>query len=164
MRWRPDLLVGHVCRSPGADRLQRRRNLRAADRRHLALVREAARLRGRNRRLGQLHRRRRLAADHRADDPRSRLAGDLSRGRRDLRGRHGPPGVDAAAPCPRPRGRHPPWRINRWRTSACHPTRCRPFSWSGLSCCVAMSMPQVHIGPTAPTSVMAWPAVRRCCR
>src|SRR6266576_1386458 len=96
-------LAGVVRGLPDPDRLQRRRPLRAAGRRRLALVRETPRRCRRHRRLGQLHRRRPLAADRRADDPRVRLAYDLSFGRRFLPGDDDPAGADAETPAAGPR-------------------------------------------------------------
>ena len=75
----------------------------------------------------QLHRRRHLAADRRADDPRPWLARDLHRRRRPLPVTMIPLALTLRAPRARPRGgRAPPrWRIARRPRSACRPTPCR---------------------------------------
>jgi MFS family permease len=128
-------------------------HLRAADRRHLAVVRAPARHRGGDLRQRQLPRRRDLAADRAALRRNGRLARHLHRHRRLLRDRDAVAGAAAA----------PAAAARRWRRRASHagahrmPRRagrsaCRRATLqtvllciAGVACCVAMSMPQVHI-------------------
>ena len=115
-------------------------------RRRVALVRAPARHRGGNRRQRQLSRRHHLAAAAAARVRHDRLAPDASRHRPVLR-RHHAAADAAAAP--------PPDFATQWVRQRGLPCRCGhrcalpALQWllvlAGLSCCIAMSMPQVHI-------------------
>ncbi len=144
-------LAAAVRHRPGADRLQRGRDLRAAGRRHLALVRQTPRHRRRHRRLRQLSRRRDLAVDHPDHDRRPWLAGDLLGRRRALLRGDDPAGADpapqaTAAARTGPRARPPAARIHSPRSLGLSPNGLQAVMIvAGIGCCVAMSMPQVHI-------------------
>ena len=131
-----------------ADRPRQLGDVRSAGRRRVALVHAAARHRGRDLRLRQLSRRRVLAADPAAFHRHRRLAADPYRHRPVLRRHHAAAGVDAAAARGRrmtTRQRTPPPR-KRTPCSAYRPnTLLILLSLASVACCVAMSMPQVHI-------------------
>ena len=135
----------HPCPG-GADRRRHVGDLRAADRRHLALVQPPARRRRHGGGRRQLSRRRALA-DHHADaDQGGRLALHLCRDRRLLPGHHGAAGADAAARRPGGGGRRLAAEAGRCSRSRCRRRRLQVLLVvAGLGCCVAMSMPQVHI-------------------
>ena len=127
-------------------------DLRAAGRRHLAVVRAPARHRGRDLRERQLPRRRDLAADRAALRRDGRLAPDLHRPRRVLRRsrcrcwrllmRPRPPAAAAGARGAAARARaRPPQRPFGLSLNQAQALLCV----AGVACCVAMSMPQVHI-------------------
>ena len=145
-------------------------DLRAAGRRHLALVRAAPRHRGGDLRQRQLPRRRDLAADRAALRRDRRLAPDLHRPRRLLRRRR----CRCWRCCMR---RRPP----RWRRAGAGAPHCgtpsqRPFGLSPRHarrrCCASPASPAASrcrcrrctSSPTAATSATAPRAARRCCR
>ena len=69
-----------------------------------------------------------------------------ARHRRAVRGHDDPAGVDAAAPAAGAAATTVTTRRRPRRRSACRLARCRPrLAVAGFCCCVAMSMPQVHI-------------------
>ena len=123
-------------------------DVRAVDGGHLALVRAAARHRGRVVRVRQLHRRHVLAAGGGVPDPDHGLADRRIYGSAWCAWSsmvpltlllRAPAPVRSAHAAPLPASRFPGSRI--WVRA-----RCRRCSRSpGLACCVAMSMPQVHI-------------------
>ena len=131
-----------------ADRAARRSGvLRADRRRHLALVHAAARHRGGDRGIGQLSRRRDLAAAGAALRADHRLAADASRHRRGVRGDDDPARAGAA---PQAAGQQPATfqcALRRAQASlGMSPATLQVvLAVAGFCCCVAMSMPQVHI-------------------
>ena len=131
-----------------ADRRRQLGDLRAADRRHLALVQAPARHRGRrSASCGNYLGRRDLAADRPALHRGRRLAPDLHRHRRLLPRHHAAARADAA-PAARRSSTSTLGGAARGARHArpARPTRCRRCSAiAGVACCVAMSMPQVHI-------------------
>ena len=120
----------------------------AADGRHLALVHAPPRHRGRHRGRRQLPRRHDLAAGGAAFHRRRRLARNPYRHRHLLRRHHAAAVLAAAAanrrtctrapPAPPPRSVRPTLPIS---PSTLQVLLCI----AGVACCVAMSMPQVHI-------------------
>ena len=137
-----------VYRRPCADRRRRRNGLRADDGGHFALVRQAARTRGRRCRVRQLLRRNDLAALDEPCDAADRLAGDLRRHRRRRRGA-------AVLPLALAMRRRPPAAVFAQAEAATEAARADVgisprlllvlLVLAGFSCCVAMSMPQVHL-------------------
>ena len=161
----PHLLAAAVRRGAGAGRASAAPpRLRAADRRHLALVRK----------------RRGLAVAIAASG--NYIAGAIwppivelmirdSAGARPisasalLRRRHDPAGLPESAAPPDHEGHAAAaWRSAPASRSAFRPTCCRCSDLAGVACCVAMSMPQVHI--VAYCGDLGYGVARgaRCCR
>ena len=130
-----------------ADRAARRRRIVRADRRrHLALVHPPARHRGGGRGIGQLCRRHDLATAGTALRADGGLAADASRHRRGVRGDDDPACAAAA-----PQGTGAADSATHRHCVVAGFTRLSPttlqivLAVAGFCCCVAMSMPQVHI-------------------
>jgi hypothetical protein len=123
-------------------------DLRAAGRRHLAVVRAPARHRGGGLRQRQLPGRRHLAADRAALRRAGGLAADLHRAGRAVCADAAAAGA-AAAPAAAGRAAPPPaargGQCRRTGPSASLNQAQVLLCVAGVACCVAMAMPQVHI-------------------
>ena len=122
--------------------------VRPADDRHLALVPAPPRHRRRDRLLRQLSLRRDLAADHPAFHLDRRLAHDADRRRHHLRRDDAAAGAGAAPPRAGARCAAAGCGLRGFasdRLGVSSNTLMILLFIAGVSCCVAMSMPQVHI-------------------
>ena len=146
-------VAGLAVRRPGdvfgrlpVDRhVRHRRDLCPADGGYLVLVREASWHRRRLVRLRQLCVRRDLADVDRSGDPSPWLAHRASGGRHVLPRYDAAAGAAAAQPPAGPGGRSPAPTASLRRINLPPRVLQTLLAVAGLACCVAMSMPQVHI-------------------